>query len=55
MIKDAPTKVIDDVGQEYDPTEVEKEMVDTQDVVRYMERTYPVSYTHLTLPTTVSV
>jgi hypothetical protein len=41
MIKDAPTKVIDDVGQEYDPTEVEKEMVDTQDVVRYMERTYP--------------
>ena len=27
-IKDAPTKVIDDVGQEYDPTEVEKEMVD---------------------------
>lgn len=41
MIKDAPTRVIDDVGQEYDPTEVEKEMVDTQDVVRYMERTYP--------------
>ena len=22
MIKDAPTKVIDDVGQEYDPTEI---------------------------------
>ena len=41
MIKDAPTRVIDDVGQEYDPTEVEKEMVDTQDVVKYMERTYP--------------
>ena len=41
MIKDAPTKVIDDFGQEYDPTEAEKEMVDTQDVVRYMERTYP--------------
>ena len=49
MIKDAPTKVIDDVGQEYDPTEIpkatltkeEQEMVDTQDVVRYMERTYP--------------
>jgi len=48
-IKDAPTKVIDDVGQEYDPTEIpkatltkeEQEMVDTQDVVRYMERTYP--------------
>ena len=40
-IKDSPTKVIDDIGQEYDPTEVEKEMVDTQDVVRYMERTYP--------------
>ena len=31
MIKDAPTKVIDDVGQEYDPT----------DVVGYMENTYP--------------
>jgi len=30
-IKDAPTKVIDDVGQEYDPT----------DVVGYMENTYP--------------
>ena len=41
MIKDAPTKVIDDVGQEYDPTEAQKEMVDTQDVVKYMERTYP--------------
>ena len=49
MIKDAPTKVIDDVGQEYDPTEIpkatltkeEQEMVDTQDVVQYMERTYP--------------
>jgi len=48
-IKDAPTRVIDDVGQEYDPTEIpkatltkeEQEMVDTQDVVRYMERTYP--------------
>ena len=26
---------------EREPTEVEKEMVDTQDVVRYMERTYP--------------
>lgn len=24
-IKDAPTKVIDDVGQEYDPTEPPKE------------------------------
>jgi len=47
-----PTKVIDDFGQEYDPTqekenlglrtsEYEKEMVDTQDVVKYMERTYP--------------
>ena len=31
MIKDAPTKVIDDVGQEYDPT----------DLVGYMEKTYP--------------
>jgi len=41
MIKDAPTKVIEDVGQEYDPTETQKEMVDTQDVVKYMERTYP--------------
>ena len=30
-IKDAPTKVIDDVGQEYDPT----------DVVGYMENRYP--------------
>ena len=30
-IKDAPTKVIDDVGQEYDPT----------DVVGYMENIYP--------------
>ena len=51
-IKDAPTRVIDDVGQEYDPTqekenlglrtsEYEKEMVDTQDVVRYMEHKYP--------------
>ena len=30
-------RVIDDVGQEYDPTEAEKEMVDTQDIVRYME------------------
>jgi|TARA_B110000211_G_scaffold139464_1_gene159420 hypothetical protein len=30
-IKDSPTKVIDDVGQEYDPT----------DVVGYMENTYP--------------
>ena len=30
-IKDPPTKVIDDVGQEYDPT----------DVVGYMENTYP--------------
>ncbi len=49
MIKDSPTKVIDDVGQEYDPTEIPKatltkedqEMVDTQDVVKYMARTYP--------------
>jgi hypothetical protein len=32
-IKDAPTKVIDDVGQEYDPTD--------DDVVGYMENTYP--------------
>ena len=30
-IKDAPTKVIDDFGQEYDPT----------DVVGYMENKYP--------------
>ena len=41
MIKDAPTRVIDGVGQEYDPTEAQKEMVDTQDVLKYMERTYP--------------
>ena len=31
VIKESSTLVIDDVGQEYDPT----------DVVRYMERTYP--------------
>ena len=48
-IKDAPTKVIDDFGQEYDPTEIpkatltkeEQEIVDTQDIVRYMEHKYP--------------
>ena len=48
-IKDAPTKVIDDFGQEYDPTEIpratltkeDQEMVDTQDIVRYMEHKYP--------------
>jgi hypothetical protein len=42
-------RVIDDVGQEYDPTEPPKatltkedqEAVDKQDVVKYMERTYP--------------
>jgi len=42
-------RVIDDVGQEYDPTEPPKatltkedqEAVDTQDIVRYMEHKYP--------------
>jgi hypothetical protein len=42
-------RVIDDVGQEYDPTEPPKatltkedqEAVDTQDIVRYMEYKYP--------------
>ena len=48
-IKDAPTKVIDDFGQEYDPTEIpratltkeDQEAVDTQDIVKYMEHKYP--------------
>ena len=46
-IKDAPTKVIDDVGQEYDPTQgmpVEIAYGNTNgddDVVGYMEKTYP--------------
>jgi len=47
MIKDAPTKVIDDVGQEYDPTQgmpVEVAYGNANgddDVVGYMENTYP--------------
>jgi len=47
MIKDAPTKVIDDVGQEYDPTQgmpVEIAYGNANgddDVVGYMENTYP--------------
>ena len=46
-IKDAPTKVIDDVGQEYDPTQgmpVEVAYGNANgddDVVGYMENTYP--------------
>ena len=46
-IKDAPTKVIDDVGQEYDPTQgmpVEIAYGNANgddDVVGYMEKTYP--------------
>ncbi len=39
MIKDAPTKVIDDVGQEYDPTEIPES--EYSDVIEYMEKTYP--------------
>ncbi len=38
-IKDAPTKVIDDVGQEYDPTEIPES--EYSDVIEYMEKTYP--------------
>jgi len=41
-IKDAPTKVLqekENLGLR--TSEYEKEMVDTQDVVKYMERTYP--------------
>mgnify|MGYP006057095317 CR=1 FL=1 len=41
-IKDAPTKVLqekENLGLR--ASEYEKEMVDTQDVVKYMERTYP--------------
>ena len=42
-------RVIDDVGQEYDPTEPpratltkeDQEAVDTQDIVKYMEHKYP--------------
>ena len=34
-IKDSPTKVIDDIGQEYDPTDVQ------DDVISYMENKYP--------------
>ena len=42
-------KVIDDFGQEYDPTEPpratltkeDQEAVDTQDIVKYMEHKYP--------------
>ena len=42
MIKDTPKGLPDSaLDFEREPTEVEKEMVDTQDVVRYMERTYP--------------
>ncbi len=47
MIKDAPTKVIDDVGQEYDPTQGMPVDVaygnanGDDDVVGYMENTYP--------------
>ena len=47
MIKDAPTKVIDDVGQEYDPTQGMRVEVaygnanGDDDVVGYMENTYP--------------
>ena len=52
-IKDAPTKVIDDVGQEYDPTDTPKGMTvevaygnangdePIIDVVSYMENKYP--------------
>ena len=42
MIKDTPKGLPDSaLDFEREPTEVEKEMVDTQDVVKYMERTYP--------------
>jgi hypothetical protein len=42
-------RVVDDVGQEYDPTEPpratltkeDQEAVDTQDIVKYMEHKYP--------------
>jgi len=42
-------RVIDDIGQEYDPTEPpratltkeDQEAVDTQDIVKYMEHKYP--------------
>ena len=49
-IKDAPTKVIDDVEQEYDPTDTPKGMTvevaygnanGDDDVVGYMENKYP--------------
>ena len=42
MIKDTPKGLPDSaLDFEREPTEAEKEMVDTQDVVKYMERTYP--------------
>jgi hypothetical protein len=42
MIKDTPKGLPDSaLDFEREPTETEKEMVDTQDVVKYMERTYP--------------
>ena len=42
MIKDTPKGLPDSaLDFEREPTEAQKEMVDTQDVVRYMERTYP--------------
>ena len=48
-IKESSTLVIDDFGQEYDPTEPpratltkeDQEAVDTQDIVKYMEHKYP--------------
>ena len=42
MIKDTPKGLPDSaLDFEREPTEAQKEMVDTQDVVKYMERTYP--------------
>ena len=41
-IKDTPKGLPDSaLDFEREPTEAQKEMVDTQDVVKYMERTYP--------------
>ena len=42
MIKDTPKGLPDSaLDFEREPTEAQKEMVDRQDVVKYMERTYP--------------
>ena len=42
MIKDTPKGLPDSaLDFEREPTEAQKEMVATQDVVKYMERTYP--------------